>query len=117
MTPTCVQCGKTGHLSRDCQNAPLPLEEQNKLREKYLRPGPRPSNSGVAAMVEDLSIEELGIHEIPTDPAGTMRLSVAMVEEWSGVPHGNPHNSHKVGDVGVIQKKMMRMRRFYESLL
>ena len=97
-SPTCVTCGKAGHLSRDCRNPPAPPEEQAKLRERYLRrrnegPGgptgtvPQPVAAGMA-MVEELTPEDLVLlgygEPSPNDQRGTMTMPIAMIEEISG---------------------------------
>lgn len=85
-TPTCVVCGQRGHLSRDCNNPPLPIEEQNKLWEKHLRPiqSARPTGQPIAvSMVEELTADDLGVDGYQQG-TGIVTMPVSMVEEWSG---------------------------------
>lgn len=84
-TPTCVLCGRAGHMSRDCQNPPVSADEQRKLREKYLRPRtdpPRQQIAGAAAL-EELTMEELGLISADNDPKGMVTMSIAIVGEMS----------------------------------
>lgn len=83
--PTCVLCGKLGHLSCDCRSTPLPLSEQYKLREKHLPPRPPPAGIVTAvASIEELNPEELGVVSYSNEPEGTMTLPVSMIEEVIG---------------------------------
>lgn len=80
-----MQCGKTGHLSRDCQSPPLPADEQAKLREKHLRPRPQPVNMmEMLNTIKELDPEELGVVHHNNDPPGTMTMPVSMLEAVRG---------------------------------
>ena len=95
-SPTCVTCGKVGHMSRECWNPPAPPKEQAKLREKYLRqrnkePRPALASQPIAAgvsIVEELSPEELGLLGLLgygelNEPRGVMTMPISMIEAIS----------------------------------
>ena len=131
--PTCVLCGMLGHVSQDCVNPPLPIAEQNRLREQDLRPlvpPARPATAGTpvyrppgrtanttptmagAAVVEELSPDDLGLQNRLTDPPGIMGLSVNMIEEWKYGPHDTlTICSETGGDLAQIIAGMTEVER------
>lgn len=80
---TCFRCGMKGHRSYECSNNSLPREEQERLRNEFVRTNMGPRNAGsynpqVVAHVS-MSQEEEG-----TDPVGTMMMSANLVEAFGG---------------------------------